>query len=178
MKTLYCGFIAVACLLSACASPNSTDTAVASTATEDGSATNYVKPGASITFSHTAEAKTAVSETGHLKIDVSERYDSGMIKIAATGSEGLEIFPTSASATFDATDATNHDLDVYYSANTDGKYYVNLVATAPDGQVRTHAIGVIVGDPSMASDKPSDMVITTDADGNPIIVMDADEDIQ
>ena len=178
MKTIYYGCVAVACLLSACASPSSTDAAVASTSTKDQSETSYVKPGASITFSHATEEETAVSETGHLIIDVSERYDAGTINITVTGSEGLDIFPTSASASFDAEGVTNHDMDVYFSANADGKYYVNLVAVAPDGQVRTHAIGVIVGDASKALNKPSDIVIQTDSDGEAIIVMDADEDIQ
>lgn len=175
MKTVqHFGYLVAFGVLAACTGPNASDAAASSGTASQETSGDYQKPGASISFTTLGGDEAAVSAVGHLAVSVAERYDTGTINVAVTGSEGLHIFQTSSDVTLQASGASSHDMTIQYRADADGKYYVNLIATAPNGEVRTHAIAVVVGELSEAAQKTSGDV-QTDSEGNAVVVMGAEE---
>ena len=53
------------------------------------SKSEYAKPGAAVNFSHNYDGHTKLGETENFQVTVSERYQSGMLNISITTSEGL-----------------------------------------------------------------------------------------
>ncbi|MEO0981723.1 MAG: hypothetical protein AAFX03_03620 [Pseudomonadota bacterium] len=143
-----------------------------------------VKPGASVTFSHEAPARVAVGETGTVTITVEEAYESGSLFLQASGDDGLTVIAGGdGSARYSMALQSTHEWTVTFSAEADGVYYLNVLATAePDDRPsasRAYAARVVVGDPAVAvaarqkNGKPG-----LDAGGAPVVVLEADETIE
>lgn len=140
-----------------------------------------VKPGASVTVTHELSGKTEAGQNGSAKISLYEGYPGGAMIVKATGSEGLDVFGAGATSRFDMASGTGHDFAVSYRAETDGVYYINLMATAePEGgktEIRAHSIRVEIGDwQSAEASKPKpDMEMLPD--GQRAVIMEAEETI-
>lgn len=136
-----------------------------------------VKPGASISFSHTAVSPVAISQNGTVKIAVNENYSRGVVRLNATASEGLAIFGPMINSQFDMIGEQPHEVRIDYRADAAGEFYINLFATTdiPDmpSETRTYAVSVQVGEVFESSKQG--LVNHTLEDGTTAVLMEAEE---
>jgi len=166
-----------ASLMSAC-SANSAETAVQQSAESYNSSQAYSKPGASVTYAHNLKSQLSVGENATFTLTLSEAYNAGNLMVSLGVDGGIVLFPTSTQASFDMASGDSHDMDVSFTANANGRHYINVRAQAIDGagdsMPRIFSIPVQVG--PVAAKKPhSDMTAT--ATGDKVITMEAEEEI-
>lgn len=107
-----------------------------------------IKPGASVTFSVDEAETIMVGENGSVTLTVNEGYPSGVLHLKASGGNGLSVFGAERVARMDMASGTSHQWRIDYSADADGVYLINILATAElDGfsEMRAHSIRVKVG---------------------------------
>lgn len=111
---------------------------------------SYQKPGANIRLSHNYDGSTAVGEVENIRLTFNEQYSSGEIYIQLKPDKLLVIEPATEDFTFSMEDKNSHDIDLSVSANTRGKYLLNIFASVMDnsGRVsnRIMAIAFYMGD--------------------------------
>jgi len=141
-------------------------------------ASDYQKPGASVSYSHNLKSQVSVGEAVTFTLRLSESYNQGQL-IANLGSEGgIALFPSSTQASFDMSTGSGHKMDVFFTANSSGRHYINVQAQAIEAsgqaQPRIFSIPVQVG-PATAQ-KPNPNMKTLD-NGQNVIEMEAEEEI-
>lgn len=118
-----------------------------------------VKPGASVTFSLDEAKPIAVGENGAVTLTVNEGYPSGVLRLKASGGNGLNVFGAQKEAQMDMSSGTSHTWRIDYSADADGVYLINIIATAePEpgfAEMRAHSVRVKIGDWQTAQAKVS-----------------------
>lgn len=109
-----------------------------------------IKPGASVTFSLDEAKPIAVGENGSVTLTVNEGYPTGVLKLKASGGNGLNVFGAQREAQMDMSSGTSHTWRIDYSADEDGVYLINIIATAePEpgfSEMRAHSVRVKIGD--------------------------------
>lgn len=170
-------------LLGGCAQGG--DSEAAATAAPDAPAEALhatVKPGAGVAFSHDYEGPIRAGERGSIGLTISEAYDSGILKLEVITDDGLDVFGSSVSKTLQMSGGETHNWRISFGAVKDGVQYLRIRAVAePDGApaaARSYAVRIDVGDTSAASEKSSGIPVTTTADGEAVIVMEAEETIK
>lgn len=162
-------------------------TAIAeSTETKDrvklGSPITTIKPGAGVIVDATTTDTLQAGENGATFVSIFEPYSEGTLLLTSTGSEGLSVFGAETTAQIDMSLEGPHEVRLDYSADIDGVYYINMVATTIfiDGREdsRAHAIRVEVGDWQNTSEASRSSDTEVSPDGEAMVVMDAEETIE
>nr|WP_070960251.1 hypothetical protein [Hyphomonas sp. Mor2] len=142
-----------------------------------------IKPGASVTFSLDEAKPIAVGENGSVTLTVNEGYPTGVLKLKATGGKGLNVFGAERNAQMDMASGTSHTWRIDYSADADGVYLINILATAePEAgfsEMRAHSVRVKIGDWQAAQAKvqaATDM--ETMQSGERAVILEAQEVIE
>jgi len=155
-----------------CAMANKAETTAYSNAGE------YQKPGASINYSHNLKSQLSPGEVATFKLTLSESYTQGQLMVNLGTDGALALFPASTQASFDMSTATDHQMDVSFAVNANGRYYINVQAEAVDSsgqsQPRIFSIPVQVGPPTTQKLNPN---MKTMDDGQNVIEMEAEEEI-
>lgn len=111
---------------------------------------SYQKPGANVRLSHNYDGATAIGDIENIRLSFTERYSSGEMYIQLKPDKSLVIEPATEDFTFPMEDKNSHTIDLSVSANTKGKYLLNIFASVMDdsGQLRSRimAIAFYVGD--------------------------------
>ena len=118
---------------------------------------NYQKPGANVRLTHNYDGATAVGEIENIRLTLNEQYPSGEMKIQLKPDNLLVIDPASEYFTFSMEDKNSHDIELSVSANTSGKYLLNIFASVRDNSLRVSnrimAIAIYVGDKNFEQSK-------------------------
>ena len=142
------------------------------------SAGKYQKPGASMDYSHNLKSKLSAGEVVTFTLRLSEAYDQGQLNVNLGSEGGIALFPTSTQASFDMSNGSGHKMDVSFTANANGRHYINVQAMATDGignaQPRIFSIPVQVGPVTAQKSNPN---MKKMIDGENVILMEAQEDI-
>jgi hypothetical protein len=111
---------------------------------------SYQKPGANVRLSHNYDGATNVGEIENISLSFTERYSSGEMYIQLKPDKSLMIEPATQDFIFSMEDKNSHTIDLSVSANTKGKYLLNIFASVIDdyGQLRSRvmAIAFYMGD--------------------------------
>lgn len=139
-----------------------------------------VKPGASVTFSLDEAKPIALGENGSVTLTVNEGYPSGVLRLKATGGNGLNVFGAQKEVQMDMASGTSHTWRIDYSADADGVYLINILATAePEpgfSEMRAHSVRVKFGDWQSAQAKVSAATATEMLpSGEPAVILEAQE---
>lgn len=166
--------------LASCAVEQSVDTSTQLSKAEAHSAdahSNYLKPGASIDYSHDLKGPVDVGAPVDFELTLSEAYSAGSLSLNVTG-EGAVIGSASGPYSFNMADADDHVVSLRLMGMPAGRHYVNVQALASlsDGsqESRVFSIPVQVG-PEVAK-KPAENMLAT-PDGETLIIMEAEEEI-
>ena len=179
--------IATTSLLVACAQqPTSTEVTEVTAETPAkkvtlGAPISTVKPGASVTFSHSAVKTAEVGENGSVEVTVNEGYPTGTLTLEATGGDGLEVFGANRVVDLGMSDATTHTWRIDFQPRSDGVHYINVQATArPEAGVfetRAYAVRVNAGEWASAKAAAAKPVEMLDGD-TPAVMLEAQETIE
>jgi len=154
---------------------NSADTSSQKTAV----VSNYTKPGAAVTYTHNLKSGLKAGEMTNFNLNLNEYYGEGLLIVNLSTEGDLTLYPSSMQKRFEMDDEISHDMDVSFTPNSNGRYYINVqaVATSPSGQTqpRIFSIPVQVG-PEVAL-KPNPLMKTL-PNGEKIIEMQAQEEIK
>ena len=167
--------------LSACASKEASEPM--KTKAQSESVMSTVKPGATIAFTSEAPKGLQIGETGRIKINITDGYYAGTMKLKAVPETGLRFVSETGLKEFSMIGAKSHQWELDVTASAKGVYYVNIFAeavTSPNlkPQFRSHAVRVQIGDLTDAEMK--NYLETSGAlssDGT-VVVMQADEVIK
>jgi len=167
-----------ASLTTACAA-NSVEAAAQKTSQITAQANNYVKPGASISYSHNLKSQLSAGETTTFKLILNESYDDGQLSADLNTEGDISLFASSTQMRSEMSGRTSHEMDVSFTANSNGRHYINVEAWAksPSGesQPRIFSIPVQVG--PVTAQKPNVNMKTLES-GENIIEMEAQEEIK
>jgi len=174
-KFISAGVLALTVSLVAACTANSAETLIQKTT----QSTNYLKPGASVTYSHTLKSQLSAGETTTFRLFMDESYKAGTLFVNLSADGDILLFPTSTQASFDMTEGETHNMSISLTANTNGRYYINVEALAVDGagrsQPRIFSLPVQVG--PITPQKPNPDMKTME-NGEKIIEMEAQEEIK
>lgn len=146
-----------------------------------GPAIATVKPGAPVSFSHRISQLANPGENGRIEFSVSESYPEGTLHVATNGSDGLNVFGSAVEQRFDMADGARHTWSVSYSADNDGVYYANVMASTESGDAvmaRAYSARVEIGDISRAEPAAKNGVASVSTEGEAEIIMEAEETIE
>lgn len=182
-----------AALVAACAQQQTIEPNVTELAEADASTTSKqvklappittIKPGASVTFSLDEAKPIARGENGSITLTVNEGYPEGVLHLKASGGNGLNVFGAERLAQKDMSNGTSHAWRIDYSADVDGVYLINILATAePEPgftEMRAHSVRVKVGDWQTAQAKVQAARQTqTLPDGERATILEAQETVE
>ena len=182
-----------AALVAACAQQQTIEPNVTELAEADASTTSKqvklappittIKPGASVTFSLDEAKPIARGENGSITLTVNEGYPEGVLHLKASGGNGLNVFGAERLAQKDMSNGTSHAWRIDYSADVDGGYLINILATAePEPgftEMRAHSVRVKVGDWQTAQAKVQAARQTqTLPDGERATILEAQETVE
>jgi len=155
----------------ACAA-NSTDVRAAQT-------NNYLKPGASVTYNHNLKSQLSVGESTTFKLSLGESYTDGELKVSLSADGDIRLFATSTQAEFNMASTTSHDMNVSFTANSNGRHYINVqaLAVSPSGQSQPRIFSIPIQVGPAAPQKPNENMKTLE-NGENIIEMEAQEEIK
>ena len=138
-----------------------------------------VKPGAGIALGYELAGPVAAGENGSVTLTLTELYPNGTLTVEAGGDEGLEVFGAEATRRFDLANTDTHTMRVEYRAETDGVYYIGVMAsvTMPDGrqEARSHSVRVEVGDWQSAAAKAEKPQMEISESGETMVILEAEE---
>lgn len=194
MKSMTISFLSLA-LLGAC-SAQSTDSASAenavSTITANSKVAKHgdfaerpeirtVKPGPAVRIETELREAVVPGGTGALNVTLTEGYRAGTLIVRASTSDGLTLITTNNETSFDLASGNSHDWTVFFDAPEAGRHYVNFyvrVETPFGALSRKSAAIVQVGkDTGNTASAKSVAPVETNADGDLIVVMEAQETI-
>ena len=139
----------------------------------------YLKPGASISYSHELPADIKPGESFIFQLTLNEGYETGNMVVDIRPEGDVQIFPSSSRASFDMTTGSSHVMDISVTVGSLGQHYLNVQAMAYPGQgqpmPRIFSIPVLSG-PTKARQPHSKMTRTPN--GENIIIMEAVEVIR
>lgn len=175
--------------LAACSSNNMSASAsdeVSLAAKAEQKQTDYIKPGAAITFSHTYDGKTAPGEVETFKVFVKGGTIAGGVDVKMDNPDGLKIYSDAAiqklNVAEDAPDGLDHAMNISVSAQEPGRYYLKFVASADQGDgapmMRAFSIAIQVGDQPYVPELGKGMTAQETPSGEKIITMEASETIE
>ena len=161
-------------LASAC-SANSAEIAMKKTIQSN----KYQKPGASVTYSYDLKSQFFASETVTFKLTLSESYKEGQLAVNLSTDGDIVLFPTSTQANFDMAIGTSHEMNISFTANANGRHYINVsaLAVSPSGQSQPRIFSIPVQVGPVTAQKPNPNMKTM-PDGENIIEMEAQEEIK
>ena len=140
---------------------------------------SYLKPGAAITHTHDLKSQLSSGVVQTFTLTLNESYSEGGLDVTLTSDGDITLYPNSNSTNFDMSNGNSHDITISFTANTNGRHYINVqaLAVSPSGQTepRIFSIPVQVGPPT--AQKP-DVNMKTMEDGETIIEMEAQEVIK
>ena len=172
LKILLASTIMFSASMASACSAHKADTTVYS------SAGKYLKPGASMDYSHNLKSQLTAGEVVTFTLRLSEAYDQGQLNVNLGSEGGIALFPASTQASFDMSNGSGHKMDVSFTANANGRHYINVQAMVTDGagnaQPRIFSIPVQVGPITAKKPNPN---MKEMSDGQNIILMEAQEDI-
>lgn len=171
-KLIPASMLALMVSLGAACSANSADA-------KTSHASAYLKPGASVTYSHNLKSQLSAGETTTFNLSLGESYAEGALKVGLTTDGDIGLFASSTQAEFDMSASTSHDMNVSFTANSNGRHYINVqaLAVSPSGQSQPRIFSIPVQVGPVVEQKPNPNMKTM-ADGENIIEMEAVEDIQ
>ncbi len=142
-----------------------------------------IKPGASVTFSLDEAKPIASGANGTVTLTVNEGYPSGVLHLKASGGNGLNVFGAERLAQKDMASGTSHTWRIDYSADADGVYLINIIATAEPQpgfkEMRAHSVRVKVGDWQTAQAKSQAARQTQMLpDGERATILEAEETVE
>lgn len=168
----------VAIFTAGCAQPSASSSAV--TESEPKAVTG--KPGPSVQFSHKLRAPVSAGETGTIDFTIDENYEGGGLWLQATGDAGLNVLNGAAPVRYEMYSISKHNWSVAFSADSDGVFYLNVLATVePDGGAkssRAYAVRIAVGDVSAAAPGKTNGAMSQSPEGDPEIILEAEETIK
>lgn len=141
-----------------------------------GNVLDHEKSNAGLVFSYDHQIPGDLNRSGSLTLNVSYPETAKNMSFELTGSNGVEIDPSSATHKMTGDSNGPKSWTVSYKPTEEGTGYVNVLATVftPSGKTQTQAysIPIQVGEPkSNASSK-----ITT-INGENVVIMEAEEEI-
>lgn len=141
-----------------------------------------VKPGASVTFSHSLRGEIDASRRGSVDIQVTEEYSDGLLHLTAAGEDGLSVFGADATTRVSMADKDAHTWTVNFQADSDGVFFINVSAEAElEGQpswMRTYAVRLEIGEGAALAEKPANGQVVQQSDGEMAVIMEAEEVIE
>ena len=152
--------------------PNSTAPSTSSAFT---SHNTYLKPGASVSYSHNLKPALTAGETLTFQLTLHEGYESGQLNVDIAPEGAVSLFGPADQARINMSEGSDHVVDVTVTANANGRHYINVHAVTDSGMPRIFGIAVQVG-PHIAA-KPSPLMKTM-PNGQNLIIMDAQEEIK
>ncbi len=173
-------FVALATAAASCAGQENDrpDATSADTLNAKNEVVPHLKSGAAVRFNHEMRAAVDAGEDGVVELIIDERYDEGRLDIEAVATGGVSLSASSASTSMALAGTSRHIWDIYFTAEDNGVHYIDVRATVTvAGDVvgsRSYSVPVKVGNAAAPSAKSSAKV-DRDADGNPIIIMEAEE---
>lgn len=177
-KFVVMGITALSVSLASACSANNAEMATQNKTQSD----SYLKPGAAVTYSHNLKSQLDVGETATFKLTLDEPYKAGQLSIKLTPDGDLSLFPTSTQARFDMSEDGPHEMNISFTANSYGRYYINVEAVAVNssGQSRPRIFSIPVQVGAAQARKPnSDMKVYSDGEAMVnIIEMEAQEEIK
>lgn len=143
----------------------------------------HPKTGAAVSFSHEAPGIVAAGENGTITFTVSEMYESGVMTLSARGDDGLTVFGANVSMQKNMQDADSHVWRVDYSADSDGVYYINVLASVEHSEgfkeTRATSVRIEIGDWQSAQSKVQpDGSVQVQSDGTMAVILEAEEIIE
>ena len=138
---------------------------------------SYLKPGASVNYSHNLKSQLSAGETITFKLTLDESYDQGQLRVNLGAEGGISLL-ASPQSSFDMSTATEHEMDISLTANSNGRHYINVQAQAIDasGQIQPRIFSIPVQVGPVTAQKPnSNMEVMPD--GKRVIEMEATEEI-
>lgn len=138
------------------------------------------KPRASVNFKGALRAPVSPGENGVLQVEILDGYNEGAMKLSAAGSDGLVVFSTSKTASFSMANNGARRWDIHFSApEEDGDFYIDIVGLVEDplagASAISHSFAVKIGKGGKSYRSPAK--VTMDADGEALVIMDAQESI-
>ena len=120
-----------------------------------------------------------VGETATFKLTLDEPYKAGQLSVNLTPDGDLTLFPSSTQASFDMSEDAPHEMTISFTANSNGRYYINVEALAVNssGQSRPRIFSIPVQVGAAAAQKPNADMKTME-NGENIIEMEAEEEIK
>jgi len=177
-KTITALSLAVSVSLISTCSANSAETAVQQDAETYNSSQAYSKPGAAVSYAHNLKPQLSVGETVTFTLTLDESYNAGNLTVNLGVDGAITLFPTSGQTSFDMASGASHDMDISFTANSNGRHYINVQAQAIDGsgdsKPRIFSIPVQVG--QQITQKINPNMKTMDS-GQNVIEMEAEEEI-
>lgn len=182
MKTIPCLLMLTASLLMACSQDkplsSSNENKVSSLKTTHAEHT-YQKPGATLNFDHTYDGKTVPGDTEKFELIVTpgSNYHNQTLKVNISTKDAINIRGDLQSTHLISGDAIRIPLEV--STSVAGRFYIDILGmvTDTDGISESRAYGIAIGVGNWkAMQKPHEN-LTTDSEGRPVIVMEAEEEI-
>ena len=160
--------IAAASVAASCAAPEETK--------REANVTT-VKPGANVGFSHALRAPVSPGGAGVLELVIDEKYDSGAMRVSAS-STTLDLASASSERTIALNGQSSHRWDIFFKAGEAGVHYIDVMAVVEGDNgasaTRSYSADVVVGDSKTVAAK-SKASMATDASGEPMVVMEAEE---
>lgn len=188
-KLLFSGLVSLSLLaLGACTSAdtavNETEKITSATKAER-TQTGYIKPGASVDFSHNYDGKTEPGEVETFQVFIKGGSLARNIDVKMAGTDGLKIYSDTAAQKLSvaeyAPSGLDHRMNVSVGAQTPGRYYLNFTATSGQGEekmMRAYGIAIQVGDQPFVPEPGTGMTVEDTPTGEKIITMEATETIE
>ncbi|MEM1035690.1 MAG: hypothetical protein AAGI14_02895 [Pseudomonadota bacterium] len=140
-----------------------------------------IKPGAGIVIESTLSDGVVAGGNGTATLSVLEPFSEGTLTLTSTGSEGLRVFGAETTARLDMSLEGPHTVRLSYAADADGVYYINTIATTESNGIeesRAHAVRVEIGDWESAAEEQKSAQLEVSADGETVVIMEAEETIE
>jgi len=140
--------------------------------------THYVKPGASVGFSHDLKGTFQTGQVGQFELTAREQHLQGDMRLYVSASKGLRLLSSPESADISMTGDTPHKMNVQFETLTNGRQFIYVHALANiDGNVthRAYTVPVQVG-AVQAKPRPENLIVDSNS-GRRIMVMPATETI-
>jgi len=120
-----------------------------------------VKPGASVTLNSVLPKSMTSGTFQTVQLRLTDGYQAGVMSVTVEPSEGLSLFGSASSKTFDMTKSGEHILDLDVKADTDGVYFLN-VFTEAEGLARSFSVRLDMG---QTNQKMFDDAMPADGEG-------------
>ena len=140
-----------------------------------------VKPGPNVRVSTELREPVTPGGVGTLNVTLEENYGGGILNVSAKTSDGMSLIGTNDKTSFNMASGNAHEWTVSFDAPEAGLHYVNfhVQIETPFGNLSRKSAAVIqVGKGlDVATASKSVGPVETNAEGKPVIIMQAQETI-